>query len=151
MRSITSHALGLGYKEFIYYAPVLKKDEHENIYAQNERYRGFLDAAQKHSCSYTTVLNESVLSNMLRDDRKCAVICPSDIYALSTYNLVRDRRLSQVKVFGFDNSDMLDKTRTDIDSVSYDRNNLVEQIYKFLNGTQTDDTVYIPYNIVVRK
>ena len=106
---------------------------------------------EKHNCSYTTVLNENTLNSLLREDRQCAVICPSDIYALQTYNLIRDRGLSRFKVFGFDNSDILDKTRTDIDSISYDRNNLVEQIYKFLNGTQTEETEYIPYNIAVRK
>jgi DNA-binding LacI/PurR family transcriptional regulator len=97
------------------------------------------------------VLDEVTLKARLSNDEPCAVICPSDIYAISTYNLVRDKSLNNVKVFGFDNCDILDKARIKIDSISYDRNALIEQIHRFLNRTQTDEIAYIPYTVAVRK
>ena len=151
MRGMTKHAISLGYKDFIYYAPVLKKDGYENIYAQNERYSGFLNAVEKYGYPYKTALSEDELKSMLKDDVQRAIICPSDIYAIATYNLIREKGFSDVKVFGFDNCDMLDKARIKVDSVTYDRNNLIEQIYRFLNGTQSDEVIYIPHNIAVRK
>ena len=151
MRGITKHAISLGFKKFIYYAPVLKKADHENIYAQSERYRGFVSIAELSGYPYELILDEEALKSKLVQDEHCAVICPSDIYAISIYNLVRDKNLKNVKVFGFDNCDILDKARIKIDSISYDRNALIEQIHRFLNGTNTDEVAYIPYNIVVRK
>ena len=151
MRGITKHAISLGFKKFIYYAPVLKKADHENIYAQSERYRGFVSIAELSGYPYELILDEEALKSKLVQDEHCAVICPSDIYAISIYNLVRDKNLKNVKVFGFDNCDILDTARIKIDSISYDRNALIEQIHRFLNGTNTDEVAYIPYNIVVRK
>jgi DNA-binding LacI/PurR family transcriptional regulator len=151
MRGITKHAISLGFTKFIYYAPVLKKADHENIYAQTERYRGFVSLVEACDYPYETVLDEETLKAKISSDEQCAVICPSDIYAISIYNLVRDKNLKNIKVFGFDNCDILDKARIKIDSISYDRNALIEQIHRFLNKTQTDEVAYIPYTIAVRK
>ena len=52
-----------------------------------------------------------------RIDNKCALICPTDIYAIKLLPVARKHRAG---IMGFDNIRLIDELNLILDSVSYD-------------------------------
>jgi len=150
MRDITRYAVDKGYREFIYYAPVLRKRDTENIYAQEERYRAFIDEVERRNMKHYLAVNQEELLSAIKQSSRCAVLCPSDYYAIRVLNIIRDVRLVGLGVTGFDNCDILKKGNINIDSLAYNRSTLAETIYARLKGDITDETSYIEHRIVAR-
>lgn len=150
MRDITRYAIDKGYREFVYYAPVLRKRETENIYAQEERYRAFLDEAQKRGMKHCLAVNQEELISVIKQGSRCAVLCPSDAYAIRALNIIREVRLEGVGVMGFDNCDILKKGNINIDSLAYNHATFAELIYARLKEEISDETEYVEHTIVSR-
>ncbi len=149
MKGLTEHAIRQGYKNLIYYAPVLKKRMDENIYAQKERYNGFVAGAEALGVEHH-LLTDEFSACWTPEQERTAVICPSDVYAIRILDTLYDQKQTDIGIFGFDNCDSLIKRHPSIDSVSYDRNELIEVIHAVLTSENPPEITYIPHRIVSR-
>ena len=57
------------------------------------------------------------VENAIPADKKTALICPTDVYAVRLLDMARNRG---VGIIGFDNIRLLDQMNIKLDSVSYD-------------------------------
>ena len=107
MRDMTVKLLSEGYTNLIYFSPALK---YADAYAQRLRYEGFLSAAS--DINHTVITNIDEIMESYED--KTAIICSTDYYAFQVY--VKSK---SVKIVGFDNLDVIEKYKLNIDSVGY--------------------------------
>ena len=98
---------------------------------------------------HLAVTQEELLA-MIKQSSRCAVLCPSDYYAIRVLNIMRDVCVVGLGVTGFDNCDILKKGNINIDSLAYNRSKLAETIYARLKGDVSDETIYIEHTIVSR-
>jgi len=147
MKDLTEHAIRKGYRNLVYYAPVLKKRQKENIYAQERRYEGFLAGVQHPGVTHT-LITESEIPREIYGNDELAFLCPSDVYATRVLNDISEKKLTDVGLFDFDNCELLSRRNLNIDSISYDPNQLVEKIYSALTETDPPQIITIPHGIV---
>lgn len=107
MRDMTKKAVADGYKRPLYFSPALK---YPDSYAQQERYRGFLAAAEGLEHAVTTDTDE-LLSRCGNAD---IIICSTDYYAFQVLS-----KIKTVRVTGFDNLKTIEKYKINISSVGY--------------------------------
>ena len=149
MKDLTQHAICQGYQNLIYYAPVLKKRRHENIYAQEERYNGFVTGAEELGVQHQLITDELPLQ-WVPEQERTAVICPSDVYAIRVLDTLYGQKQTDIGIFGFDNCDSLIKRNPSIDSISHDRGELIAAIHTVLTAESPAEITYIPHHIVSR-
>ena len=152
MKDLTEYALRRGYRELLYYAPVLKKrqDTKENLYAQEERYAGFQEvSAENGTVTHTVTDAETLLSLLPPDPCRCAILCPTDLYALRVRSLLRDAGREDIGVAGFDGCTLFENCGFPTDTVSYDREALTAGVYRLLNDP--DETLPpIPHRLCIQ-
>jgi LacI family transcriptional regulator len=107
-----SYILSKGYERVIFVCPPYEKRFTENIYAQEERVAGFMDyfagMDSKIESALITHKNyvEELKETLSQGNKKTAVFCSSDTYALE---LLKHIKVSQTVGFmGFDNVSMLE-------------------------------------------
>ncbi len=131
-----------GYNRLIYIKPPLKES---NTYAQDIRVSCFLDFCIKNNIDYVvTDINNA--ENCIEKNKKNALICPTDIYAIRLYSLAKKHNIG---IIGFDNIKLIDELRLKLDSVSYDIAATAKSSIDYILGKEKDDTV-ITHKIIKR-
>jgi len=127
MKEATLHAVQKGYQRIIYVSPPLSFGNDMNIYSQEQRLKGCLDALDEINGLKPLIISErNFLSRLdaisLKDPLRTAVLCSSDIYALEILKHLEARGISvpaDAGLMGFDNIDMLRYVKPSIATVSY--------------------------------
>ena len=149
MKEITVNALESSYSSFVYYAPVLKRRGKENIYAQQMRLEGFLSEIKGKNVFYEVVTDENELLETICDSKKkCAVICPSDVYAIRAFSAITGNRIKDTDIYGFDKSNLLLNGKFNIKYIEYDKTLLAEKLYNSLTACDKTLCKYIPFKII---
>ena len=130
------------YEKIIYVKPKLNQ---KNIFAQKERLDSFVQICEKANISYV-VTEFSEVEQELTTDKRCAIVCPTDIYAIKFFALAQKYNAG---IIGFDNIRLIDELSLNLDSVAYDvpltAKNIVDYI---VNGELVND--FIPHQIIKR-
>lgn len=117
MRLAVEHVLHKDYEKLIYVSPRLQE---KNIFAQHERRCAFLDAVGDLP---HTVTELSGVESELAGGQNCAVICPTDIYALRLLETIKQH---QAGIVSFDNISLLDTLGIPLDSIAYDARKIAQ-------------------------
>ncbi len=134
--------------DFYYFAPVLERAERENIYCMIERHQAFTETLEIHKKPYFTVTNPEKLVELLKKSKSSVVICATDHYAIQVSQIAYENKLENVKTTGFDNCELLKKFHSNIDSLGFDRKELVNIIHRCLSEESSEEFNYIAHNIV---
>jgi LacI family transcriptional regulator len=128
MKEAARHVLERGYRQLIYICPPLSYRGVTNIYTQEERYQGFLEAVDAYLPELgVTVIEDKqylrALDALPLTDQKTAIMCSCDAYALEVLHyLQRERQLrvpDDVGLIGFDHIDMLKYVQPQLTTVEY--------------------------------
>lgn len=142
MEETLGHILKAGYEQLVYVKPELKQ---KNSFAQQERLATFVDICKNNHIAYSVTDLPNAESG-LAANKRCAFICPTDIYAIKLLPIAQKHNAG---IVGFDNLRLIDELGLILDSVSYDvpltAKVAVEHI---VNGAPVSD--YIPHQIIKR-
>lgn len=124
MQQIVDQVIAKGYERVTYVAPPLSKKK-SNIDAQEERYKGFIKAAEERDLPYNTVTDNRELTALyesLSEYKGQVLVCSSDVYALE----IMKRAISQgyhipkdFGLVGFDNLAMLEYVTPALTTMAY--------------------------------
>jgi len=131
-----------GYKKLIYVKPELKQ---RNTFAQTERLNSFVQVCKNTKVSYqiTDLLNAE---KALETDTPCALICPTDIYAIKLFPIAEKHRAG---IIGFDNIRLIDELGLILDTISYDVPLTAKTVVDcIINDVPVHDS--IPYQVIKR-
>lgn len=143
MTDVTRYVCGHGYDRLIYVSPKLPTDPSINADAPTARYRAFCAAARR---PYTVVDSPEAVPDALEPGVRNAVICATDDYALSLWQLSRARGFG---LTGFDGLTLLDQMRIPLDTVVADRAVAAQGVLNAL--TQPNPRgVTVPHRLIVR-
>ena len=138
MSDVTEYVISKNHEKIIYYAPPLKYMENENIYAQKERFSGFLAAIKEHNHFVTTDIDEVTDHS--------AVICSTDYHALQVIHK-RGGKISGI--IGFDDINILSLCDIMLDTVSYSTAKIAENaVNSLLSPCFKCD--FVQHTIVIR-
>lgn len=138
MKDVTEYVIKNNYKNIIYFSPAIQYDD---AYAQKRRFEGFLEAV-KDKRPYSVICDIEKINEEYPEDT--VIICSNDYYALKVYFKVKN-----VRIFGFDNIDILDKYRIPITSVDYSASLIAEKAVDVIINNKSNGAV-IDYKIVER-
>lgn len=128
MKDAALHAAGKGYGRIIYVSPPLAYRENSNIYAQEQRLGGYMDALKEAGNGLEPIVIEGrdylqkLGSVNLKNGVRTAVLCSSDIYALEILKHLEAGGLSvpeDLGLMGFDNIDILRYVKPSLATVAY--------------------------------
>ncbi len=142
MKDAVKCVLKSGYSKLIYVKPELKQ---KNIFAQKERLDSFVSICKKSKVDFViTDLRNAEYE--LKSDTPCALICPTDIYALKLLDTAKKHNAG---IIGFDNIRLIDELNLKLDSVSYDVEAAAKSMVDcIVNGKYNDEP--IAYTIIKR-
>ena len=128
MKETVEYVIQNGYQKLIYVKPKLLE---KNTFAQKERLTAFTAVCHNAKVKYTiTDLHHA--EKELQEDTACALICPTDIYAIK---LLSAAKRHNAGIVGFDNIRLIDELDLKLDSVSYDVESTVKTAIDYiLNG-----------------
>lgn len=142
MEETLTHILNTGYDRLIYVSPELKQ---KNSFAQQERLAAFIKVCKNNHIAYCVTDLPNAESG-LDSNKRCAFICPTDIYAIKLLPIARKHNAG---IVGFDNLRLIDELGFCLDSVAYDvpltAKAAVEHI---VNGATVSG--HIPHQIIKR-
>lgn len=159
MKDSVSFVLNKGYQDIIYVSPSLRYREQANIYAQEQRYKGAVETLQKAGRNVSVIgdMNiEAGLENIgINRNKKTAIICSNDIYALKILNYLKGRGLrvpEDIGLMGFDNIDTLEFVSPKISTVAYPLDKMGEMAVEFLidslEGNDADAPGFLKHTII---
>lgn len=130
MKEAAQHVLAQGYEHLVYICPPLAYRGVTNIYTQEERYQGCLEALAEvpegRKVSLEVIEDKDYVEALRRmplEEQKTAIMCSCDAYALEVMHYVQyERRLSvpdDVGIIGFDSIDVLKYIRPELTTVEY--------------------------------
>ncbi|KAB7668435.1 LacI family DNA-binding transcriptional regulator [Bacillus sp. B1-b2] len=126
MRMGVQYCLQKGYSSYIYICPPLRKAGLSNIYTQEERFRGFLDALESNNIKELHIIKEhdyiSALDKWNIKKARTAIICSCDYYALEVMNYLKSHQLEipkDVGLMGFDCIDVLKYIQPTLTTIYY--------------------------------
>lgn len=138
MRDMTEKLLAEGYTDLIYFSPALK---YKDAYAQESRYKGFLNAVSDRKYSLVTDIDQ--IEECYND--KTAVICSTDYYAFQVYFKEKN-----AKIVGFDNLDAIKQYKLNIDSVGYSVSEIARAAIDIIVGKKSGNFT-VAYKIIEHK
>ncbi len=142
VKDTTEYVISKGYNKLIYVKPPLKES---NTYAQDIRLESFLNFCKEKDVDYTiSTINKA--EKHITESKKCAIICPTDIYAVKLLSLAKKHNAG---IIGFDNIKLIDELDLKLDSVSYDIATTAKNSIDHILGKEKDDTV-IAHKIIKR-
>jgi LacI family transcriptional regulator len=128
MYDAVMYAVSRGYRRIVYVSPPPARLDKTNLYAQERRMRGCVDALERcgrgveswivDTAEYIKKLNLIELGKGPRT----AFLCSSDLYALEVLNYLRARGArmpDEAGLMGFDNIDVLKYVRASLATVAY--------------------------------
>lgn len=137
-----THILSGGYRKLIYVKPELKQ---HNIFAQKERLNAFTAACARENIAYA-VTDLSHAEAEMDAAVPCALICPTDMYAIQLLSAAQKHRAG---ILGFDNLRLIDALNLRLDSVAYDVPLTAKTAVDYIiSGIPIHDS--IPYQIIAR-
>ena len=113
-----------------------------------ERYRAFTGALGSRNKPYCTVTDPNKITELLKNSKSSVVICATDHYAIQVSQMAYENKIENVKTTGFDNCELLKKFPSNIDSLGFDRKELVNTIQNCLSEESPNEFNYIAHNIV---
>ena len=135
MQDVTNHIIKKGYKKLIYVKPKLSE---KNTFAQSERLNAFTETCLRKNVEYF-ITDTSGAENLLNGSELCAVICPTDVYAIKLLSIAQKHNAG---IIGFDNIRLIDELGLKLDSVAYDADLTAKNACEFIiNGAQTEKPV----------
>lgn len=141
-REAVAHILKKGYKKLIYVKPALKQ---RNAFAQAQRLDAFMAICENEKVDYV-VTDLPNAEKELDTDTPCAIVCPTDIYAIQLLSIAKKHSAG---IIGFDNIRLIEELGLTLDSISHNvpltAKTAVDHI---TNGTPIDGS--IPHKIIVR-
>lgn len=148
--------LAKGYQRVVFVCPPLAEKDKHNAYSHIQREKGFQEELALHPHIERCVITgtdyveqlEPVLSSL---DKRTAILCSGDIYALNIMRVFKSRRIKtprDVGIMGFDNVKMLEYIVPRLTTVSTN----VEKVAAVAVGeliTQITDEEAVPKKIVL--
>ena len=131
-----------GYEKLVYVKPGLTQ---RNTFAQTERLSSFITACEACKASYV-ITDVSNAEKELETSVSCALVCPTDIYALKLRHIAQKHHAG---IIGFDNLRLIDDLKLQWDSVSYDINLTAQNAVDYIVN-EAPITATIPYKITKR-
>lgn len=159
MYDSTKYIISKGYESVIFVCPPLQYKNKQNIYAPNERYRGYNDFILSLGMKSKVLKDKDYLTKIhsfIKDtSRKIAFLCSSDIFALDIMRELRNNYgtiPNNVGIMGFDNLSMLQYIYPRLTTVSYSLtevgNLAVTSILNQINNNKKNDHI-LDHSIVV--
>ncbi|MEM2001262.1 MAG: LacI family DNA-binding transcriptional regulator [Candidatus Methanomethylicaceae archaeon] len=154
--------LARGYQRIVFLCPPLRYRDTMNIYAPEERLRGYLDAIKELDLGEPVIVEErdfipSIQGILVRARERVAIFCSSDIYALEVLSFLKSLNVKvpeEVGLVGFDDIDTLRYVRPLLSTIPYPvmevGRKAVEVVLRRVNGERPTD-VYIGTKLVVRE
>lgn len=136
MYNAAKYILSRGWEHICYISPALSKKD-QNISAQSERARGFLDAMKAEPITCSMIADKPAFEDLSPDSsQRCALLCSSDAYTLRCIAKYRDRIESgELGLMGFDNIASLRLLYPQLAAVSYDTCEIgMESVRLLLSG-----------------
>jgi LacI family transcriptional regulator len=125
MRELTERVIAKGYQRLVFVGPLHASIERVNLYEIEERYAGFLQAAQAAAVESALVGSLDYLGEISRLDlgkKRTAILCCSDIFALEILESLHARGLESPRdagLAGFDSINALRFIRPRLTTVEY--------------------------------
>lgn len=151
MKNATAHVLAKGYRSIVYICPPLAFRNQTNIYTQEERYQGCLEAAaDANPAPSLTVIQEKdyirALAKLPLEHERTAIMCSCDAYALEVLHYLREERKLRVPedvgLIGFDHIDVLKYVHPKLTTVEYHIEEMgraaVTRLLQKLDGNQPE-------------
>lgn len=148
------------YKRIIYYSPPLAYKGKVNIYEVEERFTGYKKAVQKQpsikdSIVITNKKLDQILSIISLRDKKTAILCSSDKFALEIGFFLKGKGVSipmDVGLMGFDNINMLKYVSPRLTTINYPINQLsvttCDILIKHIKNEKFSNQNLLPCNII---
>lgn len=135
MAETVEYVLINGYERLIYVKPGTGD---KNDFAQSARLNAFLEVCTKYNTEFC-VTDMDNIAGELESDRKKAIICPIDNYALRLLNSAKEK---EAGIISFDNIRIIDELSLGLDSVSYDIKGTAKIVSDYIiDGKPIDSTV----------
>lgn len=142
MKDVIEHVIKPGYKKLVYVKPKLNE---KNTFAQSERFSRFSQMCEESGVNYT-VTDLFSAEDEMKNSSSCAVICPTDIYAIK---LLSTAQKYKAGIIGFDNIPLIDELELKLDSVKYDLVLTAQMAAEYIiDGTPIENS--ISHSIVKR-
>ena len=124
MRDMTEAVILEEPEHIVYFSPALR---YPNAFAQRSRYEGFISAVGNTEYSVVTSIDD------IKEhyDKKTAILCSSDYYALKAY-----MKGSNARIYGFDNIKALEKYQISITSVGYSMAQIAREAVDIIKGSK---------------
>lgn len=145
MSEATSYVIGKGYDHIVYVSASLPENCEFNAYAQIMRYHGFLDVCKNYALEYQVTFDVNKASKYIRQNKKNAVLCSTDHYALKLLPFANNKK---VGIMGFDNISALTDYDLRLDSVSYHSKEIAGAAMNIL--LKKAKTTFVEHSIVKR-
>jgi LacI family transcriptional regulator len=152
-----------GYQKVAFLCPPLRYRGTINIYAPEERLRGYLDAMGELSLGEPIVIEEknflpAVREVILKNQERVAILCSSDIYALEVLAFLKGlgfRIPEDVGLVGFDDIDTLQYVSPQLSTIPYPvaevGRKAVTVLVESIGSGEKPVDVYIDTRLVVRE
>jgi len=162
MKEATRYVINKGYKRIIYFSPALNYRYKTNIYAVEQRYMGFEDAIRENPYEVETFIVKSknfaeLFNKIDLNNKRTAVICTSDIYALEVMSYFKGRNIKipeEVGIMGFDNIDVLKYVDPGLTTVLYPAEEIsvqaLEILLKLIKGENIEEVPVLKHKIIDR-
>ena len=135
MEDAVTYVVGQGYKRLYYVKPKLEED---NISAQQERLRAFIDTCRSNQVDYELLslqeamqMEQSAGLHVSVDEIESAFICSTDTYAI---RLMDAAQKCGMGIIGFDNISMINELHLCLDSVAYDVQETAKLAAEYIMG-----------------
>ncbi|MFV0440480.1 MAG: LacI family DNA-binding transcriptional regulator [Lachnospirales bacterium] len=144
-----------GYNRIVFVCPPLSSINDHNIYTHEQRYKGFLQCAEKNPKVQINIIDKKnyvsdvkkILSKYKND--KIAFLCSGDVYALNVMHFAKEENLTVPDDFGlmgFDNIDVLKYITPKLTTVSTNLKAVsVTAVNELLQQINNED--YLPKSI----
>ncbi len=143
-------------RKIYYYCPPIKKRDHINMYAPEQRLHGYETAIKNAGITGTAETDlEKLIEKLEADPEKAAILCSNDFYALDLQILFRDHYpdlYGKVTIMGFDGLDVIKFSNPQIATVAFSRKEWAlkafGQIYRRLSVNDKVQDEVIPHQIL---
>ena len=144
MSDATDYVISKNHSPLLYFSCISPKTD-ANIYSLIERQKGFVSSVQKNNVAHKLFNNLQDVINFVNTQENCAIIFPSDYYALKLMNSLE----KDIAILGFDNIYILNNCHIKLDSVAYDTNEIAKSAVEYiLFNKEISD--YKDYKIIKR-
>jgi len=160
MFAAVKHIIKQDYREIIYVSPPLAKMEDENIYAQEQRFKGFKAGVEdlERNIKVKIIKNKKYIAELAKlnsNRNKTAILCSSDVFALDVLKYLKSKNIrvpADIGLIGFDKIDMLEYVEPSLTTVSYPVKKIgitaVEQLVEQIEDNNKTEERIIDYKIV---